>query len=86
MPPLALLTFQKLVKLVAEALFYKFSITKETYIPSFFLAELKELNMIANWDSRSFHWEIKYTKLYLGCKRLSNNILGWAFWLTREHL
>ncbi len=48
MPPLALLTFKKLVKLVAETLLYKFSITKETYNPSFFLAELKELNTFAN--------------------------------------
>jgi len=36
MPPLALLTFQKLVKLIAEALFYKFLIIKETYNLSFF--------------------------------------------------
>jgi hypothetical protein len=48
MPPLALLTFQKLVKLVAEALLYKLSITKETYIPSFFLVGPKELNSFAN--------------------------------------
>ena len=48
MPPLALLTFQKLVKLVAEALLYKFPSTKETYTLSFFLAELKELNTFAN--------------------------------------
>jgi hypothetical protein len=48
MPPLALLTFQKLVKLVAEALFYKLSVTMETYIPSFFLAALKESHRFAN--------------------------------------
>ncbi len=79
MPPLALLTFQKLVKLVAEALFYKLSIIKETYTQSFFSAALKESNRFANWDSRSFHWEIKYTKPFLVCIRLSSNILGSAF-------
>ena len=52
---------------------------KEIYSPSFYLTGLEELSRFANWDLRSFHWEIKYTKPFLVCIRLSSNILGSAF-------